>query len=110
MAKEDMILWMQGSGGGGGSGVLVVHMQYDAGTQTGTLDKTYSEIANADFAVLSGFERDGAVYNGYVYNTYYVEFLPGYIVAIMSGTNEWVGAARTENDYPEFDFSEGDST
>lgn len=111
--KCDLCLWNQGSGeggggGGGGSsggGVLVVHMQYDTETQIGTLDKTYSEIANADFAVLSGFEYDGGVNTGYVYRTYYDEGYPAYAVAILSGTSDWIGVTSTENGYPEFDFS-----
>lgn len=44
-----------GGGGGGGSGILVVHCDND----TRALDKTWSELSQADFAVLPLVEGNG---------------------------------------------------
>ena len=49
-------------GGGTGGGVLVVNAVFDDGTNTVTLDKTWQEIQDADFAVVKAdFEGTGAV-------------------------------------------------
>lgn len=65
-----------GSGGGGGGGVLVVGMDM----QTMALDKTWSEIKNAPFAVLQVLDGSIVQYNsivstGYGEDNYYVEFV-----------------------------------
>ena len=39
-------------GGSGGGGILIVNNTIDAQTEVGTLDKTWQEINDADFAVI----------------------------------------------------------
>ena len=41
-----------GGSGGSGGGILVANLTWDGDTDTGTLDKTYEEIKNADFTVI----------------------------------------------------------
>lgn len=105
------------SGGGGGSsggGVLVVHDIYDEQTDTSTLDKTWQEIVDADFAVMRGEGNDML----YVCPMVHAFVLNGAYYVLFCRTQPGEGAVpyqeltaystNTANGYPVYVDIEGD--
>lgn len=85
-------------GGGGGGGVLVVHGDGD----TGVLDKTWQEIADADFAVMKGGGGGFTliaplVSTEAVENEYYVTFAD---ISVGGTITYYNGLATSASGYP----------
>ena len=89
-----LIKALGGNGGGGTGGVLVVHETVSGDTHT--LDKTYQEIADAEFAVLifEGTGRDVGFYFPYALesygsggNAYFVQF--NAVIYMASNTSDY---------------------
>ena len=94
------------SGGGGGTGALIIH--YDSGTSQ--LDKTFKEISDAIVAgtpvILFYIDGDMVTHN-YCFSVYAGEGIYqvtfGGVYRTSQGTSEafaWVFSADSENDYP----------
>ena len=88
-----------GSGGGGGGGALIATLNM----QTGALDKTWTEINNADLAFVS-INEGGMKATGFVAIT--VPSESGYIVGVISHSESETGivmlhfAAESADGYP----------
>ena len=106
-AEDNEWLEFAGSGGGGGQGgsnVLIVN--YDVTTQA--LDKTWKEIHDAEYAVITGaaggdkfviyiagFHAGGGLYDVNAYSPYYEEGAVGF---------DWMAfKTNSENGYPVLD-------
>ncbi len=101
-----------GSGGGSGGGVLVVH-RTESGTKSTNLrtpgfdtsyvlDKTWKEIHDAGFAVLSVAEEDGTDVFTFLYplNLVSVTSEDGYLVRFTAPDGNIFATTDSENGYP----------
>ena len=90
------------SGGGSSGGVLVVHVDWD--TADGTLDKTWQEIADADYAVLKVAMEGGNAYASIFICQHSVSYGVGFISYDMADNAvvTMLFAAASADDYPVF--------
>lgn len=90
-----------GGGGGSGGGVLVVHVDGD----TGVLDKTWQEIADADFAVMKvGVDSTRIVPAVYIEAADESEYVVTFADISVEGTTTYYqGTATSADGYPVLD-------
>jgi hypothetical protein len=71
-----------GSGGGSGGGVLVVNEVYDESTDTVTLDKTWQEIRDANYAIIKSDDGSNEINIYQIASIGYVPFKQEYHVYV----------------------------
>lgn len=100
--------WVEpGSGGGGGSGVLVVNVRYNEGDTVQTLDKTVAEIlaavqSGSIVVAVDKTQPSAGVYNEYFTGCDFEEagFTLFFVYAYSTSPSVHIYEAATENDYP----------
>lgn len=100
-AEDEEWLEFAGSGGGGGQGgsnVLVVNCD----TSTYTLDKTWKEIHDAEFAVIRVEVSGGSTQFAYIDSVQHVESysITAHVVAVNGTISLMAFLATAENGYP----------